>query len=94
MIFKGSRYSKTEVIQPTNAQGKSPRVLGIREIPETPSVFQHTVMNGERLDQMAQRYYNDSRKYWVILDANLDVMNPFELLRAGRKLGVPRNRVP
>ena len=93
MVFKGSRYSKTETITPENSEGKSPRVLAVRDIPEETGVFEHTVTQGERLDQIAQRYYNDSKKYWLILDANPDVLHPLELLVAGRKIKIPRNRV-
>ena len=93
MVFKGSRYSQTEAITPENIQGKRPRVLAARAIPKTPGVLDYTVVEGERLDQIANRFYAEPRKYWLILDANPDELNPFELLRAGRRIRIPKNRI-
>ncbi|MBI3803966.1 MAG: hypothetical protein HY282_09430 [Nitrospirae bacterium] len=93
MIYKGSRYAKTEVIAPENNEGKTPRVLEIREIPETAGVFEHIVSAGERLDLLAHRFYGDPKKSWLILDANTDELNPFHLLKPGRRIRVPQNRI-
>jgi nucleoid-associated protein YgaU len=93
MVFKGSRYAALDVIQPVRADGKSPRVLAERPIPLTPGVLVHTVTEGERLDQLASQFYSDPTKYWLILDANLDQLNPFELLQAGGAVQIPRNRI-
>ena len=58
-----------------------------------PGQLQHVVSEGERLDQLANTFYGEPTKYWLILDANLDVLNPFELLEAGMPIHVPRNRL-
>ena len=92
MRYQGSRYAGTEVIEPLNSQGGHPRVLTLRRIPQTPGVFEHVVMEGERLDHLAHRFYNDPKKYWLLLDANPQELNPFELLRPGRRIQVPRNQ--
>jgi nucleoid-associated protein YgaU len=93
MVFKGSRYSKTEVVTPENSRGRRPRVLAMRIVPDAPGVVLHTVTDGERLDQIAQRYYNDAKKYWLILDANPEVLHPLDVLRTGQRIRIPRNRV-
>ena len=93
MVFKGSRYSKTDVITPLNSAGQSPRVLAARSIPEARGVIEHVVVEGERLDHIAQRYYGDPKKSWLILDANPDELNPLNLLQPGRRLKVPQNRI-
>jgi nucleoid-associated protein YgaU len=93
MIFQGSRYAGTEVIDPVNSTGEHPRVLALRRIPETPGMFEHVVMEGERLDQLSSRFYGDPKKFWLLLDANPQVLNPFELLRPGQRIRVPQNRV-
>jgi nucleoid-associated protein YgaU len=93
MIYQGSRYAGTEVIEPVNNQGEHLRVLALRRIAQPPGVFEHVVMEGERLDQLASRFYNDPKKYWLLLDANPEVLNPFELLRPGQRIRVPQNRV-
>ncbi len=93
MVYKGSRYSKSNVIAPVNSAGQSPRVLAAREIPQTRGVVEHVVVAGERLDHIAQRYYSDPKKSWLILDANPDVLNPLDLLQPGRRLNIPQNRI-
>lgn len=53
---------------------------------------QHVVKAGERLDQIANLYYGDPLKYWLICDAN-EAVFPEELLEPGRVLDIPRNRL-
>jgi nucleoid-associated protein YgaU len=93
MIFQGSRYARTEVVAVLDARGETARALGLRRIPPTPGVVEHTVVEGERLDHLAQRFYGDPLKSWLILDANPEELNPFLLLRPGRRIKVPQNRV-
>jgi nucleoid-associated protein YgaU len=93
MIFKGSRYSHTEVISPVAADGRAPRVLATREVPPAPGALEHMVFEGDRLDTLAARYYSEPTKYWLILDANPEPLNPFELLVPGTIIRIPRNRI-
>ena len=91
MIFKGSRYAGTVVIQASTVAGER-RALALRRIPAAPGVLEHIVMDGERLDQLAARFYGDPVKYWLLLDANADELNPLALLRPGRRIAVPSDR--
>jgi nucleoid-associated protein YgaU len=93
MIFNGSRYAASQVIAPPSASGDSPRAIVAREIAPAAHVVLHVVTEGERLDHIAAKYYGDPTKYWLILDANLDVFNPFDLLTPGRQLRIPQNRI-
>jgi nucleoid-associated protein YgaU len=92
VVFKGSRYANAEVITPPGADGVRRRVLAVRRAPETVGVVEHVVTGEERLDHLAQQFYRDPTKYWLILDANREVVNPFELLRPGRRIRIPANR--
>jgi nucleoid-associated protein YgaU len=92
MLFPGSRYARTPVVEPVAADGSRPRSLAARRVPGTPGVLEHVVMEGERLDQLAARFYGDPRKYWLILDANPEELDPLRLLRPGRRIRVPRDR--
>src|SRR5262249_9610912 len=83
LVFKGSRYGNVDVISPPAPNGKSPRVLAARVVPRAPEVLRHVVADGERLDRLANQVYGEATKYWLILDANPDVLNPFELLQTG-----------
>jgi nucleoid-associated protein YgaU len=92
MIFPGSRYAATEVVEVPVPHAQPGRALAGRRVPPTPGVIEHVVMAGERLDHLAARFYADPRKYWLILDANPDELDPFLLLRPGRRIRVPRDR--
>lgn len=93
MVFKGSRYTRTPVITPENFEGGAPRVLAIRSIPRTPGALDYSVVEGERLDHLSYRFYTDPPKYWLILDANPQVLNPFELMQTGQRIQIPKNRI-
>jgi nucleoid-associated protein YgaU len=93
MIFTGSRYIGVEVTNPLDAQGTTPRVLGLRVIPPTPGALEHLVVEGARLDQLAFQFYSEPTRYWLILDANPEVLNPLELLTPGRRIRIPRDRI-
>jgi nucleoid-associated protein YgaU len=60
-----------------------------RPLPSTTQVLSHQVAPGDRLDLLAQRYYNDPFQYWRIVDAN-PTLTPEELLEPGRLLKIPR----
>jgi nucleoid-associated protein YgaU len=94
VIFQGSRYRQTPVIAPPTPSGETPRALALREIAQRPAVLEHLVVDGERWDQLAARFYGDPTRYWLLMDANLDELNPLNLLRAGRRLRVPASEVP
>jgi nucleoid-associated protein YgaU len=93
MVFKGSRYTGTPVIGPEEAEMGGRRSLAMRSIPHTPGALAYAVVEGERLDHLANRFYSEPQKYWLILDANPDVLNPFDLLQTGRRIQIPKNRI-
>lgn len=89
MFFKGSRYEKVGNAQFTDAQGRVIQYKKIRWIPNTPARFNHLVLQGERLDLLAYRYYRDPLKFWHIADAN-DVMQTEELTaQPGTRILIP-----
>ena len=69
MFNRNSRYAKTKTFENAAFPGSRPRV-----ITPTPGVIEHTVMIDDRLDRLAATYYNDSRKWWLILDANPEIV--------------------
>jgi hypothetical protein len=54
--------------------------------------MEHVVLEGERLDQLAARFYNDPTRSWLILDANPEELDPLELMRPGRRIRIPRDQ--
>jgi len=91
MIFKGSRYRGVDVYTLTRPDGQSVAALRIRFIPPTPAGFLHTFSGHERLDLLANQYYGNSEKFWLIADANA-VMDPEDLLEPGRQILIPPDR--
>jgi hypothetical protein len=88
MIFQGSRYTKTDLME-----GQPRRTLGLRRIPDTAGVIEHVLIEVERLDHLATRFYGDVEKYWLILDGNPAELDPFALLVPGRRIRIPQNRL-
>mgnify|MGYP001259467932 CR=1 FL=1 len=64
-----------------------------REIITADGVLEHVVRQGERLDLISLYYYNDTRMWWRILDANPDILYGGELSLApwvGQVILIPR----
>ncbi len=92
MIFKGSRYETTPIVEVTDANGKQVAAIGIRFTPLTPAGFAHTVTGGDRLDLLAYQYYRNPEKFWLIGDANSEI-DPLELVRKpGKPILIPPDR--
>jgi hypothetical protein len=89
MFFKGSRYENVETDSITNAQGQVIRFKKVRFIPDTPAQAAVVVNQGERLDHIAQRVYQDPEIFWRICDANFALSPPDLVAESGRILKVP-----
>jgi len=91
-LFAGSsRYYGLETATWTRPDGTIVVYLKRRFLPSS-DVFQllqeHTVVQGERLDNIAARFFGDPELFWRIADAN-DAMRPEELVETvGRKLKI------
>jgi hypothetical protein len=88
MFFKGSRYEHVPTDSITDAQGRAIRFKRVRFIFETPARAAVVVNQGERLDHIAQRTYQDPELFWRICDSNA-AMWPPDLAEPGRVLKVP-----
>jgi hypothetical protein len=86
-----SRYHGIETAQLQAPDGRTIAYLRRRFVPQ-PERFallsEHVVVQGDRLDNIAARYFEDPELFWRICDANRAV-RPEELTdRAGRKLRI------
>jgi hypothetical protein len=89
MFFKGSRYEPVGTDSIVDGSGREIRYKKVRFIPETPALLKHAVVQGERLDHIAHRYYRDPELFWRIADANR-AMRPAELVaRPGHRIAIP-----
>ncbi|MBM0745397.1 hypothetical protein JOY44_28650 (plasmid) [Phormidium sp. CLA17] len=80
MFFKNSRYRKLPDEVTVDAKGRRLTSKSSRALPEVTGIFQHTLADGDRLDHLAHKYYNQPRKWWRICDANPEFMSPQALL--------------
>jgi len=85
MLEPNSRYYKTGTAQVTvvGQDGESREItfLQRRMIPSragTTTLVEHTVKQGERLDNITARYLGDPTQFWRVCDAN-EVLAPDEL---------------
>jgi len=93
MIKKGSRYEKARGFVYSGEVSSPFRGTRPREIGRATGVVEHRVRSWERIEQLAEHYYNDARKWWRIIDANPDILFAGELLgetHAGRVILIPR----
>ena len=90
MFFKGSRYATVGEGQITDSKGREIRYKKIRFIPETAAQMGHVVSQGERLDHIAHRYYQDPERFWRICDANRAMWPPDLMAEIGRTIAIPR----
>ncbi len=89
MFFKGSRYEKVKEAQITSANGRVIKYKRIRFILETPAIQQHTVVQGERLDLIAQQHYKDPLLFWRICDANKAMLPDGLVEEVGQRILIP-----
>ena len=93
MIEKGSRYENP--LGFTGDNGKDPVFKGIRprKITTAAGVLEYTISEGDRLDLLALHFYNNSQKWWRILDANPQIIFGADLMLdeyVGETILIPR----
>jgi nucleoid-associated protein YgaU len=94
MFDPTSRYFNSEntTLSVVDEDGTARSIVYIRRrfIPsgdDTMTVVEHTVTQGERLDNITARYLGDPTQFWRICDAN-NVFAPGELEEIGRVIKV------
>jgi len=87
-----SRYYGIATVQTTTADGRTVVYLRRRFLPAAASattLVEHTVVEGDRLDNVTARYLGDPEQFWRVCDAN-NAMQPEELTSViGRQLNIP-----
>lgn len=92
MFFDGSRYRRVADAGFTDGLGRTVVLKRTREPVATELALVYQVREGDRLDLLAHKFFHDPRKWWLIADANPDVLAPDDLLAPGRLLRIPRDR--
>lgn len=96
MFFDGSRYLRVADVEVTAPDGSRARLKALREPlpfdPATDTALVYQVKQGDRLDLLAWRFFRNPRKWWLIADANPDLLAPDQLLQPGLLLTIPKDR--
>lgn len=92
MFDPASRYStiETATLELKGAEGEVRRITYKRRrfIPAPAghaTLVEHSVLEGERLDNITARYLGDPTQFWRVCDANL-VLCPEDLEETGRRI--------
>ncbi len=80
MFGKLSRYRRVPDVAVPDAQGRVLAAKDLRLLPPVAGSFRHAVDAGDRLDQLAYKYYGQPSLYWHICDANPQFLSPLALL--------------
>ncbi len=88
MFFKGSRYENLPTATYQDSTGRQVTYVTTRYIAPTTSFVTHSVVDGERLDLVAQQAYRDPQRFWRIADANLATWPP-DIMVPGAVIDVP-----
>ncbi len=86
MFERGSRYERVPQAVYTAPDGRGIAYVLLRLTPETRITAAHAVVEGDRLDVLAGRYFGDPEQFWRIADANV-------ALRPDDLTAVPRSRI-
>lgn len=76
MRLKGSRYENTRAF----SDGKKFSGYRERKLTLPAGVVEHSVLQTDRLDHLANDYYKSDRRWWRILDANSEFIYGFDML--------------
>ncbi len=88
MFLKGSRYERIPDAILVDPTGRQIRYKTTQFIGDTTIVGGHLVIEGERLDHIADTYYHDPERFWRICDANRAGWPP-DLLEVGAIILIP-----
>jgi hypothetical protein len=90
MIHKGSRYYYQTIDYFSTVENEAENPVVFYAFPEGGLVTYsiHVVVEGERLDGLASKYYSRPSMWWRILEINSHVSDPFNI-PAGTILRIP-----
>jgi hypothetical protein len=94
MFDSTSRYARCETAvmkgMDSGANGAEVRFVRRRFVPPAEgmtTLVEHTVNQGDRLDNVTARYVGDPTHFWLVCDAN-EAMDPRELETIGRVIRI------
>jgi hypothetical protein len=89
MFAPNSRYAAVPNAIYTDPNGREIPYKRLRPILDAPIQQPHGVVQGDRLDLLAFRYYDDPEQFWRICDANGALLPDDLTAEVGRRLIIP-----
>lgn len=91
MFLENSRYYNLKTIVVKTPEGLQVKAVTLRRLPSfgAADVQPAIVKEGDRLDLMAFRKYNDPTRFWHIADANTELQAGDLTKQANRTIEVP-----
>lgn len=94
MIAKGSRYENARGF--TGLKGQQSDFGGVRprKLTAAAGILEYTIKQGDRLDLLSLHFYNNTRRWWRILDANPQLIFGADLMldeSIGETILIPRS---
>jgi hypothetical protein len=86
-----SRYNEVEIVKLSLGGGRELVYLRRRFLPDAAAsiiLAEHSVTEGDRLDNVTALYLGDPEQFWRVCDAN-NAMRPDDLMEIGRRLLIP-----
>ncbi|WP_209425149.1 hypothetical protein [Pararhodobacter sp. SW119] len=88
MFLENSRYANVPTDTVTTRDGPEVTALRLRPLPPTTGRPQ-TVIEGDRLDVLAERHFGDGTRFWHIADANTELVANDLLARVLDRFNLP-----
>jgi hypothetical protein len=89
MFTTRSRYASVADATYQAPDGPSIKYKSLRITPDTQSIQNHTVAEGDRLDLIAFQQYGDPEQFWRICDGN-DALRPDDVTwQNGARIHIP-----
>jgi hypothetical protein len=80
MIYTDSRYADGVVVRSFDARANTYGVTLFRQFPDSESEFYYyTWTQRDRIDLIANELLGDPSFWWVIMDYNPEILNPFDI---------------
>ena len=90
MFTKNSRYYGLETIMGRDRSGRKVRAVKLRRLPVITATAT-SVKDGDQLDVISERRYQDATQFWHIGDANSELEVNELVRKAGRTIQIPED---
>lgn len=80
MIYTDSRYASGNFFAARKQYSDTSHATVLRQFPTDTSGYHiYSWQEGDRIDLIARRFYNDASVWWKIMDYNPEVINPMDI---------------